>query len=103
MSKEAMEKILRAEDEARTVIENAKRDAEKGIEDIEDKIEKERALFYEKLNAEKNERIRRVDMQMNVNAEAAKNKADKAYEEKMREYESFFDKAVSEVARLVME
>ena len=103
MAKEVMEKILRAEEEARQMIENAKRDAEKGIEDSESKIERERALFYEKLNAEKNERLRRVDMQMNINAEVAKNKADKAYEEEMREYWRNFDEAVSTAVRLVME
>lgn len=95
MSKEVLEKILNAENEAKAIIENAQTYAERSFMDAEDKIVKERAAFYEKLKAERNEKMRRVDMQMNINEEVAKNKAEKVYEYGRDSYDKYFDAATS--------
>lgn len=102
MSKEVLEKILKAEEEAKVIIIKAEAAAEKEFADAEDKISKDSIAFYEKLKAEKNEKMRRIDMQMNINTEAAKNKAEKVYEYRRDRYNKYFDAAVDAAVYTVL-
>ena len=102
MSREVLEQILKKEADARAIIERAELDAGASFKENEEKITKERKAFYEKLKAERNEKMRRVGMQMNINEEAAKNKAQKVYEYQMDRYEKYFDEAILAAVNIVL-
>lgn len=102
MSKEAMERILRAEADARDLVETAKNEAEQSFNQAENKISEERAAFYEKLKAERNEKMRRVDMQMQIKAEEAQKASENAYNEAKAEYKKYLDEAINEAINTVL-
>ncbi len=102
MSKEAMERILRAEEDARALILKAEKDAEKNFREAEDKISAERAAFYEKLKAERNEKMRRVDLQMRISLEEAQKEAEQAYSETKKVYYRRLDEAIEAAINTVL-
>ena len=94
MSKEAMERILRAEEEAKNLVLKAEQDAEECFKNAEAEIEKERIAFNEKLKSERNEKTRRAYMQTQVSGEEAKIQAEKAYHLARKEYEDKKESAI---------
>ena len=93
MSKEAMDRINMAEQEAHRIVEKAQQDAERCFKQTEDAINKERTAFYERLKAQRSERLRRVDMQMKISEEKANIEATEAANNIYSKYERYLSRA----------
>ena len=103
MAKEVLDKILRKEEEAKEIIRQAELCAEREFRDAEDVLLRERTVFYGRLKAEKNEKLRRVYMQTKLAEESARAKAESVYEYEMESYKKFFDKATEITVNTVLE
>ena len=103
MSKEALERIKQAEKYAHLLIEKAEHEAEQQVKDTEDKIFKERTAFYDKLKAERSEKLRRVDMQMKISKEKAIEEALQQAEIIRQEYNVYFNAAKQAAINTVLE
>ncbi len=103
MSKEALERIKQAEKEAHLLVEKAEHEAEQQFKDTEKKIFKERTAFYDKLKAERSEKLRRVDVQMKISEEKATKEALKRAESVRQEYAAYFNAAKQAAIDTVLE
>ena len=102
MAKEVLDKILGKEEEAKEIIRQAELCAERDFKEAEDTLLKERTVFYDKLKAEKNEKLRRVYMQIKLSEESARVKAESVYEYEMESYRKLFDKATEITVNTVL-
>lgn len=102
MSREALEKIKSAEAHAKITIENAGKDGKEIVRSAEEEISAERKIFSEKLRAERNERLRRSDMQIKSMEESAAAEAEKEAEQAMQKYKAVHEAAVSAAIKVLL-
>ncbi len=101
MSRQAMETIKAAEERAREIIEQAQSDAEAAFAAAEEEISRQRSAFYERLKAERKERLRRSDMQLRLAENEAKNAAQNAFKEAEERYAPQKEHAVSAAIKII--
>ena len=103
MSKEIVEKIKETEQEAKALVELAKKERDALIKSVTEELAEEKTKLLKKLKRERNERILRCELQWQKQQEDADAKARATAKEWEEKYRKFFEEAVFTAMRVILE